>query len=779
MSRVLRSLIAVTLGVGASNTSGGPPSVPANPRELPSLVQRWTWTGQAESAVFADGVIYVRGNGRVTALNGDNGKVLWETVCAQGDDLMGKGPVVTGDSVAVSFNDDLVLLDRKTGRAGKTLELGVIFDITASPLLVVAAGKNDRVDLVRIDAESGEVLARREVGGIVYDVQPVHDVAIAIVGRVSPAAEGSDDEEMLAGYRTGDLAEIWRRDFQGSPHLERLEEAVYAALLKGEGEESHYEYRRVDPVSGELGPALPQRLRSEVSGGLTWELEVTGLKDGKAPARLRRNSFETGRPLWTVELPGDPGGWVREGNSLYLHTDHEGGRGYLIVLDWATGAVKQAAYGLRDVRGLFSNRDSITAWLDGGLTTFSADRFGRPEAQSRNVREEVVRILRGVADGDFPSDRREDIQAAFTDLKALGRRAIPFVAEQVPALTPPALVAASRVLADARYREAAGSLALRLADQPPPARTDWDRWDPAFDVLNALSQIGGDPEVGAVAAILNDPTRDGATRRQALATLASMGTPGATTFIAKALSQKAVVEQWFQPPSPQDFVEFVGRRDLKKLEALARDRQDWDQVQKIDQAADSALLPLPEGGTLLVFHGSRLGGHKDVWVADVDAAGRVASPSRFIGGAVEGPIHASLDGDVLVLERTSTGGPVRIGLSETAKDSDGDGLPDLVELRLKTDPRNPDSDADRLPGFRRPRSERGWSAPNRGAGDHPRRLSAVLHVRGRWQPGGSHRGLRFGPPVDREARPDDHSQSVAERRIHRRRRPRRDRPHLH
>jgi hypothetical protein len=175
--------------------------------------------------------------------------------------------------------------------------------------------------------------------------------------------------------------------------------------------------------------------------------------------------------------------------------------------------------------------------------------------------------------------------------------------------------------------------------------------------------------------------------------LASIGTPAAVRMIERTLAPKAVPQRWWQPATPAELADLIGRPDLKAREESARERQDWDQMDRIDRAMGGARVSLPDG-TLLIFHDSRLGGHKDLWVAEADRSGRVVSPGRFLGGSAEGPIHAFLEGDTLVVERANPGGPLRVGLSEVGNDSDGDGLPDLVELRLKTDPNNPDTDGD-------------------------------------------------------------------------------------
>jgi hypothetical protein len=640
----VREMLAVFVAMSAASSGGDQAKrLPANPRELPPLTQKWTWKGKAENVVLVDDVIYIRGDGRVTALRAADGSVLWDRVCVEGVDHTGQGPLVVQDGLAVSFDDKLVLMDRGTGRIRKTLTVGGVAQITA-PLLLAVAGHSDGADLVRIDFETGEVLARTEAGAIVYDVETAGDVAVAIVGRKSSTSDESDDE-ILVGYRTGDLRELWRAPFNGLPHLEWINGALYAAALVGEGDDSQFDYRPVDAATGVLGKALPPRLKSEVSGGLTWELELVGLREGKSPARLRRNSIETGQAIWTVDLPGDPSGWVRDGNSLYLHCDHEGGRGYLVVLDWDTGAVKHAAFGLRDVRGLFWHRDALIAWSEGGLSAVSAT-VGPSAKHTVNLAEEVLEILRGVSDGDLPSDREEHIQAAVTDLKTLGPRALPFVAKEVPRLAAPALVAAARVLGDGGYREAAPLLAARLPDPPPPPRSEWGHWDPVFDVLKALSSVGGDREVTAVARVLNDGTKDEATRRQALATLASIGTPGAIPIIERTLAHTSVPARWWQPASVETFADLIGRQDLEALERTARERNDSNQMERIDRASGGARIASASGGAVLLFHDARLGGHKDLWVVEMAADGRPKAPAAFVGVSAEGPIRASLNGEV-------------------------------------------------------------------------------------------------------------------------------------
>jgi len=298
--RTLSIVFLVGLAVAAER---GAHPVPANPRELPSLSERWAWKGPAEDAVLADGVVYVRGQDRVVAINADSGKVLWETVCAKGENLVGEGPVLDSGKAAVSFEGNLTLLDRQTGRIEKTVRLGIVFKIVGSPLLTVAEGRKDRVDLVRIDPDSGEILARREVGGMVYDVKMAGPLVVALVDQGDLGS--SDRDEILAAYRIDGLSEAWRTAFDGFPELEWVDGSLYAADAEGEDENSRKVYRRIDTDSGQLGPTLPQRVESCVSGGLTWELEVVGLKEGQRPRparqRERRRGMRDHRAAWSAQ----------------------------------------------------------------------------------------------------------------------------------------------------------------------------------------------------------------------------------------------------------------------------------------------------------------------------------------------------------------------------------------------------------------------------------------------------------------------------------------------
>ena len=88
--------LTIALAVHSGGAASTIKPLPPNPRDLPSLIQQWTWKANknARGVVLHNGVTYVSGGGKVAAINADTGRVVWERVCGGGDDQSGEGPVV-------------------------------------------------------------------------------------------------------------------------------------------------------------------------------------------------------------------------------------------------------------------------------------------------------------------------------------------------------------------------------------------------------------------------------------------------------------------------------------------------------------------------------------------------------------------------------------------------------------------------------------------------------------------------------------------------------------
>jgi hypothetical protein len=126
--------------------------------------------------------------------------------------------------------------------------------------------------------------------------------------------------------------------------------------------------------------------------------------------------------------------------------------------------------------------------------------------------------------------------------------------------------------------------------------------------------------------------------------------------------------------------------------------ESWDRLTK---ASESARAARPDGTFVLIFPDSYLGGPGDLWITPTDAGGTPTGSARFSGVSIHAPgrlnsdeiaISASIDGDLLTIH--SDAKDFLVSMRALDLDSDADGLPDIVERRLRTDPQSADTDSD-------------------------------------------------------------------------------------
>lgn len=153
MKRSCHLLALSVFAVAASLTHSDQSS---SPRNLPSLIMRWTWKGQGPwyLATLRGGILYIADEGRIVALNAGDGKVIWDRRLS-GAPENEQGPVFLGNTVAVWFEKYLYVLDAKTGETRSKLELDKWSARLAGPPLVALYTQehSDEPTLVSIDDE--------------------------------------------------------------------------------------------------------------------------------------------------------------------------------------------------------------------------------------------------------------------------------------------------------------------------------------------------------------------------------------------------------------------------------------------------------------------------------------------------------------------------------------------------------------------------------------------------------------------------------------------------
>ena len=648
---------------------------------------------------LSEGVLYVLAPGRLVALDAQGGARRWETaVPTDRPDGCDYRPLmaVTPRSIAIAHGDRLDLFDPRSGALQHTVALGAgAVALVGSPLAVIASDGRDGSWVLGVDAEAGTVGARRHLEAGPRQVDGAGDTIVASLP--------SPGRPRVVGLAHPGLQDRWTRE--GFDQIARIGGVLHVGRAAGEGGCDAQYWPVRDVTTGTLGRARPTRqpceCQSEVGSDLPWELQYAAWASCNV---LRRHSETTGRTLWTAVLPDAPAAVARASGSLFVHTRPEWGRGDLLALEWQTGHVQRAAYGLRGVSRLFAVGETLIVIGGDGVTAVSARRFGPSEATTIPARDAVELIFSRPRDND-----------AFGELKAIGDAGLPIVSAMLPALDESHLVLALWLVSQREHRGAGPAVAARL--RASLAASGKEAEASQVKLTSTLGHVGGPEDVDLLGSLLADTARPQALRGAALQALAGIGTPAAGQVVDRVLARPGDRRLRWEWPSPEGFLDLIGKPlDQAAYDAAGGD-ESLDEFERLGRGVSSARLPLGEGRSLVVFK-SRFLGEGDLWVSEVNAAGQ-AGPGRFLGARLPGDecyhqcrFALRLAGSVLDVERTDeAAGSVKVDLTDVDRDRDGDGLSDLVEARLGTDPGVADSDGDGLSDSEDPNPDRPPRSP--------------------------------------------------------------------
>jgi hypothetical protein len=672
-------LRASLLVLGCMSTAAHAATQPdwSRPRELPSLVVAWERPGNACALAVRDGVAYVLEPGKIISLEADSGHVRWQhTIETQECPYHWQRPLLAlNDVVVAAVDTHLYVVDRGTGVRRHTLSLGGRFSAMGGPPILVTVDQGEHRRLLAIDAVAGRVAGQRSFRGGIYDFLAVGTVAL--VTSKQPA---------VSALRLPGLTPLWSASGFSDIGLV-ADRAVLGRSVKEKGGCScgAEDVFALDIETGHVGRRLFRRTPPDSREDAPRELEFL-------ETALRRLPPRGGKPLWEAQLPTESMAWCQTAGRLYVHCGRTG-RGFLVALDAATGELVQAAYGRRNVYRIAPSGDKLLLLSAEGVVAVSSLRCGPSEAATVPVADEVHRILSAPMEGwnqDEP----------FHDLEALGPAALPALTDELPRLTGWPLSVAASILGAAEYKSAAPALAAHLGSRDPSPMGE----SVQVALLDALAATGGAEQVSAANEVLVSPSANGWVKLRAFMALVSIGTPGALDRASRALIARRELLRGFTPPSAEAFLDLVGKPVDEATRAKASEREDFVEWARLGRGVESAKVARPNGPALVVFPDNRLGNGHDLWAQVLDTEGQIAGASIFLGTASaspncrdECPIEASIDGDVLTVKPAGTAGPVlRVDLSAARLDTDGDGLSDLVERRLGTDPQRRDSDGDGL-----------------------------------------------------------------------------------
>jgi hypothetical protein len=734
------SVVAVLAGLMAAAlpavAGAGEPAV-LDVRSLPTVVKVWSRKVAADRLAVRRKVVFARSGPRLSALAVSGGQLLWTRQLGDfsccGDEI-----VLAGSTVVADADGKLFLVDAADGSIRGEVDLGQI-GAYAGPPVVALAGRDE---LVAVDPGSGQVTARLPVGEEVAHLT-VED-GYAVVGLAE------EERRATAGYTADGLREVWRHQGAGDEWASWLEVVDGMMHLVRSGPQQSKEYLPIEPATGKLG--RPLRLEAGAEPVFGWPVGLRKLPAGGANASSRAGQAESlrrvddsGRPLWTTELPCRLAGAARDGGVLAVgcvRQDGDRGRQLLAILSWESGEIRQLAFGLPGLADMTLAGDLVLGAAGEEVVAVSATEFGPPEAEE-SVEAAVRRILLNTRGDDSQGSRGDYILERLKELEPLGPAAYPCIVRLLPRLGPTSLVAAADALAAGGYRAAAPALARRLQagslEKPEPGAA-FEGWNPRFALLRSLAVLGGDSEVPAIAAWLEgrgQPAGMGSLRREALVTLAAMRSPAADAAVRAFLAVPPPRQPVWNPPRPpllrMPAVSPVPQTPAMPQGPTAPGAAGDGDVAGAGNAsgagdpaggagesavagaagapgaapapgsADAILVQLSEGRRLVLFRDEYLGSPDDLWVADLDPDGRAAGPARFTGVRLPledeqraSDLAARASGDRVAVRDGAGRELAAFSLARAAEDSDGDGLTDLVEHRLRLDPHNPDTDGDGL-----------------------------------------------------------------------------------
>lgn len=705
MNRIRTALVAVAVSLAGVAAAGAGIEPPLDPRALPSLVEVWQLQEPVEAILLASGTLYALGEKAVIAVDPATGAVLWRRAVAARECCSSPFGVF-GEVVALADGRHLTLFDRASGKSRGEIELpGDVAALVGMPLIAELIGDAGEYSLAVVDVGSVSIAASVGASSSISDLALVADTLVV-------SRDGSSEGlARFEGYDAKSLTLRWTADYPAYSWFRRHAERLFLSWTGGDCACSNL--RPLDPRTGEVGsalPNLPERTWSDSSFAMDFELDE--VRSGERPTSgdavgsfvLLHVDPDTATERWRVTLPGRPRSPVRGPARVAVPVSLGAGRELLAVLKAASGELEQLAYGLPIGSQQLVLADSLLIVQEpGGLHALALDRFGAPERETRSVAAEVERILIGPGGGAGAAQAEPRSQVA--ELTLLGDQACVEVAKRVGRLAPPSLAAAAVFIQTNRCRGSAQSLAAVLGSMPLTIEEwGWPDWKPPLAVLRALGAVGSATEVPVLERVATDTGVDPSVRAEAWMALVAVGGAGLERALHVLDKEPSPQRSELELPSPLEFLGLIGKAEIEEAVPEApEEREEYYRRSALRWAArGSALLTLPDGSRIVLYRGSTIGGERDLWLARVDAPGQLSGGPWFSGERlpddVEDRARLSLQGDLAsVMLRDERGQLLfTFDLATVARDSDRDGLSDLVEQRLHLDPAKPDSDADTL-----------------------------------------------------------------------------------
>jgi hypothetical protein len=674
-------------------------------RALPTLRPEWQWSGKVDDWRLEDGVVYVVGGPRLSALDAASGQEIWhhdlerECSCSKLEILPTR--------VAAGIDGRAVLIDRASGALVADVHLGdSIVALVPDPLVYAYDGPLDVGGLVLVDPSSGVEMARVSPSGGVSGVDRIGE-------RLIVQGTYGGGSKLTFGAFDLSLTELWSRQLPAQSLPSREGDDIVVNGWKGQRQARY----TLDPATGELLPE-PSRAVEDERDGVDVRMLTGGLalvvENGKPPVLVRPRQGGTGDAVWSTELPAVVTTSVPWGQRVVLVKELWGSRPLLLVVDSADGTILDRVAGWRGMRTPRVVDDVIVAESTQGLAAARLDAFGPSEAASTTVEEAVAMLLAEAAEPDSTMG----VWAVGRELEGLGEAAFPYLTAAIPQSRMEVVAMIGGLVAKGGYRDAAAPLAARVdsfldAGRPEPEPEDeGDESDDGYlSTLGvALARIADTRQVPVLERLLGLDRLHGSTRLAGMAALGRLAPQHASARLSDLRARHPATGSWWQPPPADEWLATAALDvDAKSLATLLENPSPTEEAsRRLEASMQAARSELVDAGDRrwLLFPELEFGS-QEYWAAPLEKDG-TAAPAVFVG-SIPPP---TVDPEDLVwappiLEARAANGLLEVGYSgsdalattfdELQLDSDGDGLTDRLEGYLGLDPRAADSDGDGLP----------------------------------------------------------------------------------
>lgn len=680
---------------------------PVHPDTLPTLQRNWSLpAGLAPQIVNAyaprlqsdekNVFVYDHHGRRLVAAQLDTGKVLWNVpVNTRSNLAFANTPLIAQGQVVVASDGYVSSFDTKTGKmkwelGTKGLAVNGLASSKHHFLLpwVKTSGVHSLsgVNLWAIDGRQGTIEWTKTLPGSMAFVAGDSEGVYYVASNGLAMGLTADRGDVLWQNRLGG-------DVTEPPILQSGK--LYVRSLKRKGGQL---YREINILEVAKGKTL-------------WSTKISGGASDMFLVDQQLATIEDNGQLTLFDAQGKKRGQLRlrlddqptslrataSGKRIFIFSAHPDGHGYIWLTDNNAQKILATANALdMNIRALLAiDKLMMLDGEDGTVYAYRIDRSLPPKRSSVPAEEFAAEILSRVRNANAW------LKGLPAKLAGLGPKALPAIEQGLESNNPWVVQSVAQAIGYLGQKRSVPALLKALANQQKSTENTPERLsviDPLIDIVAALAELRDAQSIPELQKLLKDEKQNHFRRRAAFVALGAIGVPAAQNAIMAFRNTHTPLKSTWSPqaftPSfnykiEEDVVETALPTQIRQQTAIesSGSKEKWEAI----------LSPY-------------LGGYNDVWVGKSSTDGAIEHPLftgltrpeskpnkrikletlKFIDAKNTEITFAVAEDN----KNWRSEAPVKFSPESLSVDRDKDGLPDIVETRLRLAINNPDSDGD-------------------------------------------------------------------------------------